>query len=155
MISPVQPIDSDAHTSMGARGTRALHIKEGFDVSVMYVCPHCAAENRENANFCRECGNRRSSREAGPETEAMLCPCCCRRVRHADKFCMACGEKLNSRSTRDTKVCLSCKTILPPQATFCFSCGEYVATPSNRKVDLPGTDVFGDENPDFIPRYEA
>lgn len=120
----------------------------------MYICPLCSAENRENANFCRDCGSPRQAQMEQLEAESVLCPCCSRRVRHADKFCMACGEKLSPKATRETKVCLGCKTVLPLKATFCFSCGEYVASASNRKVDLP-TEVFGDDNPEFVPRYEA
>jgi ribosomal protein L40E len=121
----------------------------------MFSCPHCNADNRDNANFCRECGSRRSSREGEMEGEALLCPCCARRVRHSDRFCMACGEKLSPKIVRDTKVCLGCKAVLPPQAVFCFSCGEYVAKSSNRQVELSMTEVFGDDNPEFIPRYEV
>ncbi|MBY0547948.1 MAG: zinc ribbon domain-containing protein [Candidatus Obscuribacterales bacterium] len=121
----------------------------------MYICPACAAENRENANFCRECGAQRQDKlEPLLDAAAVHCPCCTRRVRHADKFCMACGEKLSTKTTRDTKVCLACKTILPTRASFCFTCGEYVASSSNKKIDLP-TEVFGDDNPEFVPRYEA
>lgn len=121
----------------------------------MYVCPSCATENRENANFCRQCGERRTSQHAHNEdSSGERCPCCSRRVRHADKYCMSCGEKLKSKASPPTKLCLSCKFVLPEKATFCTACGEYVAEKSSRKVQIP-PELFGDENPDLMPRYEA
>ncbi len=121
----------------------------------MYTCPVCSAENRENANFCRQCGERRASSNAPNQEELKdRCPCCSRRVRHADKFCMSCGEKLKSKPSPASKLCLSCKAVLPEKATFCTDCGEYVAEKSSRKVQIPA-ELFGEENPDLTPRYEV
>src|SRR5579883_994370 len=103
----------------------------------MYICPDCSAENRENANFCRQCGVRRSTPHHLHEEENRdRCPCCARRVRHADRFCMSCGEKLKAKAIPATKMCLSCKQVLPEKATFCTACGEYVAANSSRKVQV-------------------
>ncbi|MBX9725259.1 MAG: zinc ribbon domain-containing protein, partial [Candidatus Obscuribacterales bacterium] len=77
-----------------------------------------------------------------------------RRVRHIDRFCMSCGEKLKAQPAPATKLCLSCKLVLPDKATFCTACGEYVADKSTRQVQIP-SELFGDENPDLSPRYEA
>lgn len=119
----------------------------------MYICPHCSAENKVDANFCRDCGQRR--RIAGPQPEdENHCPCCSRRVRHTDRFCINCGEKLRDRPHPDTKMCLSCSTLLPLKAAFCMSCGEYVADKSTRKVEL-SNEVFSEDNPDLTPRFEA
>ncbi|MBX9690702.1 MAG: zinc ribbon domain-containing protein [Candidatus Obscuribacterales bacterium] len=120
----------------------------------MYICPTCSAENRGNANFCRQCGERRSNPHAAEEDSRDRCPCCSRRVRHADRFCMSCGEKLKSKPAPASKLCLSCKCLLPEKATFCTACGEYVADKSSRKIQIP-SDLFGDDNPDLSPRYEA
>lgn len=67
---------------------------------------------------------------------------------------MSCGEKLKTKAAPPTKLCLSCKCVLPEKATFCVSCGEYVADKSNRKVQIP-SELFGEDNPDLMPRYEA
>lgn len=121
----------------------------------MYVCPSCSAENRENANFCRQCGERRSATNPLNEEDTRdRCPCCSRRVRHADRYCMSCGEKLQVKPAPPSKMCLTCKVVLPEKATFCTTCGEYVAEKSSRKVQIPA-ELFGDDNPDFSPRYEA
>jgi hypothetical protein len=121
----------------------------------MYVCPACSAENRENANFCRQCGERRSApHHLAEEDSRDRCPCCARRVRHADRFCMSCGEKLKVKASPATKLCLSCKHVLPEKATFCTACGEYVAEKSTRKVQMPA-EMFDEDNPDLTPRYEA
>lgn len=122
----------------------------------MYVCPFCSAENRDNANFCRQCGDRRAvaTIPASEAADKNRCPCCARRVRHEDRFCMSCGEKLKQQALPPTKICLSCKIVLPEKATFCIACGEYVAEKSSRQIQIPH-ELFGDENTDLSPRYEA
>jgi predicted amidophosphoribosyltransferase len=121
----------------------------------MYVCPSCSAENRDNANFCRQCGDKRANAHHLDDTDKRdLCPCCSRRVRHADRYCMGCGEKLKVKPAPPTKLCLSCKSVLPDKATFCTACGEYVAEKSKRQVQIPH-ELFGDDNIDLMPRYEA
>jgi hypothetical protein len=47
-------------------------------------CPRCAADNREGARFCRECG-------AG---FAAVCPSCGLSVEAGSKFCDGCGASL-------------------------------------------------------------
>lgn len=121
----------------------------------MYVCPICTAENRDNANFCRQCGGRRASpHPLNEEDNRDRCPCCARRVRHCDRFCMSCGEKLKQKPAPLTKLCLSCKAVLSEKATFCTDCGEYVAENSNRQSQIP-SELFGEDNTDLTPRYEA
>ncbi len=49
------------------------------------TCPRCGAENREDAQFCRECGTRLIS----------VCPNCGAAVEPASKFCDTCGTALS------------------------------------------------------------
>lgn len=121
----------------------------------MYICPTCAAENRDNANFCRQCGERRSTPHPLDDADNRdRCPCCARRVRHGDRFCMSCGEKLKTKAAPPSKLCLSCKIVLPEKATFCTACGEYVAEKSSRKVQI-AAELFDEDNPDHTPSYDV
>ena len=47
-------------------------------------CPRCQTENREGAQFCRECGTRL----------ALVCPQCGRELETPGKFCDVCGATL-------------------------------------------------------------
>ncbi len=49
-------------------------------------CPRCGTENREGAQFCRECGARLDQR----------CPACGASVGSGSKFCDACGSILSA-----------------------------------------------------------
>ena len=51
-------------------------------------CPKCQSENREDAEFCNECGNRLD----------VLCPNCKRANRPGSKFCDKCGNDLTAPS---------------------------------------------------------
>ena len=48
-------------------------------------CPHCQAENREGARFCRECGTRLDA----------TCPSCGAKVEPGSKFCDICGVSIS------------------------------------------------------------
>ncbi len=50
----------------------------------MIQCPRCQAENRDDARFCRECGNRFGA----------TCPACGARAESGSRFCDACGTAL-------------------------------------------------------------
>jgi hypothetical protein len=52
------------------------------------VCPKCAAENRESAKFCSECG----------AALALRCPACGVAHRAGQKFCDECGTALAAAS---------------------------------------------------------
>lgn len=49
-------------------------------------CPPCQAQNREGAQFCRECGTRFGA----------VCPTCGAKVEGGSKFCDACGATLSA-----------------------------------------------------------
>ena len=51
-------------------------------------CPNCQFENRDDAEFCNECGNRLD----------VLCPNCKRANRPGSKFCDKCGNDLTAPS---------------------------------------------------------
>src|SRR3972149_2264958 len=48
-------------------------------------CPRCQAQNREGAQFCRECGTRRD----------VVCPACGAKVEAGSSFCDSCGATLS------------------------------------------------------------
>lgn len=52
-------------------------------------CPRCQAENREGAQFCRECGARLATK----------CPNCGAAIEPGSKFCDACGTALITAPT--------------------------------------------------------
>ncbi len=49
-------------------------------------CPDCQFENREEAQFCSECGHK----------FGLSCPECGNSIRTSSKFCDECGCKLES-----------------------------------------------------------
>ena len=53
------------------------------------VCPHCGAENRAEAVYCKECG-----REILEEEEEHRCPHCDGLLDGDEKFCPYCGTDL-------------------------------------------------------------
>jgi predicted amidophosphoribosyltransferase len=55
---------------------------EGFTVE----CPKCQFENREEAQFCSECGHKFE----------LSCPECGKSIRVSSKFCDGCGCKLEA-----------------------------------------------------------
>ena len=120
----------------------------------MYVCPVCTSENRDNANFCRQCGSRRATpHPLNQEENEVCCPCCARRVRHIDRFCMACGEKLRQMPVPQTKLCLTCKSVLWEKAPFCTDCGEYVGVKSESNLIV--SELSADDSTDSTPASEA
>jgi class 3 adenylate cyclase len=48
------------------------------------ICPRCAAENREGAKFCSECGSALAS----------ACPSCGAQLEGTEKFCSECGASV-------------------------------------------------------------
>src|SRR3972149_1353214 len=48
-------------------------------------CPQCQAQNREGAQFCRECGTRFD----------VVCPACGARIEAGSSFCDSCGATLS------------------------------------------------------------
>ncbi len=55
----------------------------------MMECPRCQAQNREEAQFCRECGTRFDA----------VCPTCGAKVGRGSNFCDTCGATLPVSST--------------------------------------------------------
>src|ERR1700758_4418527 len=55
-------------------------------------CPRCQAQNREEAQFCRECGAHFD----------VTCPICGARAEPGSKFCDACGATLSASLSRAT-----------------------------------------------------
>ena len=62
---------------------------DGSGSSGRIVCPHCGAENRADARFCRKCGRPLE------EKVRKVCPSCGSEVDPGDAFCPHCGTKLN------------------------------------------------------------
>lgn len=54
---------------------------------VKRICPHCGAENREDALFCKACGNK-------IEIEEKHCPHCDALLEGDEVFCSICGGKI-------------------------------------------------------------
>ena len=63
--------------------------EDGSVSSGRIVCPHCGAENRADARFCRKCGRPLE------EKVRKVCPSCGSEVDPDDAFCPHCGKKLN------------------------------------------------------------
>ncbi len=59
-------------------------------------CPRCQAQNREGAQFCRECGTRFGA----------VCPTCGTKVEGGSKFCDACGATLSASPAPATRLLL-------------------------------------------------
>ena len=55
-------------------------------------CPHCQTINREDAEFCKECGTSLQ--------EEILCPQCGYSNTFDSKFCNKCGSSLTARTTQ-------------------------------------------------------
>jgi tetratricopeptide (TPR) repeat protein/archaellum biogenesis ATPase FlaH len=71
-------------------------------------CPHCQAENTDNAKFCVDCGKELQT--------DVICPKCGHNNKSTAKFCEECGYSLAERAPEPTKP--------PPQPTS-FAGGRY------------------------------
>jgi ribosomal protein L40E len=107
-----------------------------------YTCPSCSAQNRENAKFCRQCGQARKMDFASSVAPlaAVVCHSCATEVRASDLFCLACGAKQGQRLPKD-KHCSPCNQPLPPAANFCTICGTK-ASDGVARVIPPRTAVY-------------
>jgi len=54
---------------------------------IVRICPECAAENINNAKFCKSCGNPMS------KDESWFCPSCNTKNEEDALFCVQCGVK--------------------------------------------------------------
>ena len=136
----------------------------------MFTCPACQTENRETAKFCRKCGLPREKAPDEPEPAppdppapapaaaeqrvAPRCPSCGANVRAADKFCIWCGEAQPQRAGPKMKRCAECRTQLPLAANFCYVCGSDAGQHQRRRV-RPESELFGEDDPDLFPKFEA
>ncbi len=73
---------------------------------VFNCCPHCRADNPDNAVICISCGKKMP----------VKCPNCGAMVAGSMKFCSECGTTLQ-------KQCPNCKEQLEGNIKFCPSCG--------------------------------
>lgn len=110
------------------------------DSTEAYICPSCSAQNRENAKFCRQCGQARKMDFATAPLAVVVCHACSTEVRASDLFCLSCGAKQGMRQTKE-RHCQSCNKQLPPAANFCTTCGTK-ASDGTAKVIPPRTAVY-------------
>ncbi|MEQ8192724.1 MAG: zinc ribbon domain-containing protein, partial [Candidatus Eremiobacterota bacterium] len=63
------------------------------DLIKMLPCPKCTCDNRENAKFCKTCGENLK--------DIIICNKCNVRNRSNAKFCKVCGEKFSKEAIPD------------------------------------------------------
>lgn len=78
------------------------------------ACPSCGSENRQDAKFCMECGEKFFEKE-----DKVPCVECGALLENGAKFCMECGAK-------QQKTCRNCNAVLGPDSKFCPECGAKV-----------------------------
>ena len=62
-------------------------------------CSKCGAESRDNAKFCKECGNK-----LGVIVDGIACPKCGEQAQPDDTFCGKCGAAISPDATAEAKV---------------------------------------------------
>ena len=82
------------------------------------------------------------------------CPSCWTTLRSTDRFCCSCGAPQPHRFMPFLRVCLSCSSLLPEKANYCYHCGIQVPGTSKHRVRAP-IELFRDEDSEFFPRFDA
>ena len=95
-------------------------------------CPKCNHENREEAKFCEECGQKLS----------LICPKCGSELRENAKFCDKCGTKITSTQPsipRLEDMYSQLKSLSPDE-----SIQDYLEDDQNSPENRPVTALFAD-----------
>ncbi|MBI4534380.1 MAG: zinc ribbon domain-containing protein [Candidatus Melainabacteria bacterium] len=76
-----------------------------------------------------------------------VCSFCQTENRVGAKFCRKCGRP-------KVKQCLKCQTQLLDKANYCHLCGNAVNAHEGEQEQI-GSDIFAEEDPDLLPKFEA
>ncbi len=109
---------------------------------MMNVCPHCGADNRPEARFCKQCSYTLPQPATASAAEH-TCAHCGAAIRPGARFCKQCGHALprcghallqskkpnTGADTADRPICPRCGAHIRPEARFCSTCRHRLSPP--------------------------